>query len=181
MAWALALLCALGLIVGPRTALAQSPAVAPGAQSQVAFVDTKRLLDQAPQMTRWRERLQREFATRHRELEAEAASIVALKRKRDTDGALLGRTEAEQLTRQITAAERALRRARSELSSLESLRMNEAIDAIDRRIGEAAAKVARERGYNAVLTRESTLFLDPALDLTDAVLEQLRKEEAPLP
>lgn len=145
---------------------------------KVGFVDMQRLIEEAPQMRDWRDRLQREFSARNRELAVEAGSIDELKRRRDSEGALLSSAELERLSRQIEAAERALRRSRSELSSLESVRKNEALDAISKRIGEAAASAARARGFDVVLTRENAVFIDPALDLTAPVLEQLRKDAA---
>lgn len=145
---------------------------------KVGFVDLQRLIEEAPQMRDWRERLQTEFAARNRELALEANSIDELKRKRDGESALLSSAELEQLSRQIEAAERALRRSRSELTNLESVRKNEALDAISKRIGEAAASAAKARGFDVVLTRENAVFIDPALDLTAPVLEQLRKDAA---
>lgn len=148
---------------------------------RVAFVDLQRLIEEAPQMRDWRERLQREFANRNRELALEESSIEELKAKRDREGVLLSTEQLAALTRQIETAERALRRARSELTSLESVRKNEALDAISKRIGEAAASAARARGFDVVLTRENAVFIDPGLDLTVQVLEQLRKDAAPPP
>jgi outer membrane protein len=165
----------LVLAGGIPAALAQ----APENQGRLAFVDLQRLIEEAPQMRDWRERLQREFAARNRELALEATSIEALKGRRDTESALLSTDQLAQLTRQIETGERALRRARSELASLESLRKNEALDAISKRIGEAAASAAKARGFNGVLTRENAVFIDPALDLTAPVLEQLRKDAEP--
>lgn len=165
---------ALGLV-------AAASAQTPENQGKLGFVDLQRLIEEAPQMRDWRERLQREFAARNRELALEATSIDELKRKRDTEGALLSTEQLAQLSRQIDTGERALRRARSELASLESVRKNEALDAISKRIGEAAASAAKARGFNAVLTRENAVFIDPALDLTTPVLEQLRKDAVPPP
>lgn len=151
---------------------AQEPATGP---VRVAFVDMERLLREAPQMRDLRAALQAELADRKRDLEAEAASIEELKRKRDEPGQ--PDAEVAILDRRIAAAERGLKRARTELDELRAVRSNEAVDAIDKLVGEAAAAAARERGFAAVMTREYAVYVDPALDLTEAVLARLRQAQ----
>lgn len=156
--------------LGASSAHAQEPATVP---VNMGFVDMSRLLEQSPQMGEWRTRLQAEFAERTRELQAEAASIEELKRKSaDTQ---LPQAERDTLERRIAAADRALKRARAEFDNLQTVRRGEALDAMDKLIGEAAAAAARERGFSAVLTRENAVYIDPALDLTESVLTRLKK------
>lgn len=165
-----ALLLVCWLIAAP--ALGQTPQTAPAG---VGFVDMQRLLEQAPQMRQWRERLQAEFAERNRELAAEASSIEELRNKRAREALTMSAADLDALDKRIAAADRALKRARAELGSLEAVRKNEALDAINKGIGEAAAEAARERGFGAVLTREYAVYIDPALDLTEAVLRRLQR------
>jgi len=144
--------------------------------ARVGFVDMARLLDEAPQMLAWRKRLEGEFATLSGRISAEAARLQELRKRRTQEDGISPESVLAELENEISTGERGLRRSREELSNLQSVRKNEALDAISQEIGEAAAEVARSEGFSAVMARDAAIFVDPALDLTERVLAKLREE-----
>jgi outer membrane protein len=153
-------------------------AQAPANASRIGFVDMQRLLDEAPQMATWRTRLEREFAKKREDISATEQRLTALRKDFETGRDLMTQEAANRLTREISTTERGLKRARDELVSLQATRRNEALDAISQKIGEASAQVARELGFSSVLIRDSAVYVDPALDLTEQVLRKLKADNS---
>lgn len=148
-----------------------------GAQtsSSFAFVRTKRLLDEAPQMQAARVRVETEFKKAQLDLAQLQTSLDGLKRRRKQEIDLLSASDAESLEREIAATERKLSRDRDALRSGLTNRQNQLVDEVERSIAAAMADLARERGIEIVVSDEVVMYGNPRLDLTDAVLERLRK------
>ncbi|MFO1505736.1 MAG: OmpH family outer membrane protein [Lysobacterales bacterium] len=159
-----AVLLALAAVTAPPVP-AQSPAI------RIGYVDMKRLLDNAPQVVAGRQQLTQEFAARDAGLKADEARLAELEKKR---AAATGADSAS-LQREIDALSRSLKRTRETLRAELKARSDQELDTSWRQINEAVVDFAREKGYDLILP-SPVIFAGPRVDVTDQVLDQLRRQ-----
>jgi len=145
------------------------------AQGKLGYVDMKRLLDNAPQVQAGRERLQREFAARDAALKQDEARLATLKSGFERDGALLTKADADAKKREIDALERSVKRTRDDLRGELKSRSDQELDKSWQEINNTVVDYAREQGLDLVVP-SPVVYADPRIDITDRVLERLRRE-----
>lgn len=163
-----ALLAMAALSVSPA-ALAQDAAV------RIGYVDMKRLLDNAPQVVAGRQKLEREFAPRDTALNADERRLAELRARQERDGPALERSEAETLKREIDALDRAIRRNRDNLRSELKARSDQELDRSWREINNAVVEFAREQNIDLIVP-SPVVYASPRIDITDRVLERLKRQ-----
>lgn len=115
-----------------------------------------------------------EFSAVEAKLKIDESNLQALKKRRELEAPLMSKSALDELVRTIEAAERALRRGRDDLKHRLSQRTNEVVRDLDRELGEVIAEVAKARGAETVISSTATVYTNPRLDITDAVLQKLR-------
>lgn len=145
------------------------------AQGKLGYVDMKRLLDNAPQVQAGRERLQREFAARDTALKQDETRLATLRSDFDRNGALLEKSEADTRKREIDALERSVKRTRDELRAELKSRSDQELDKSWQEINNTVVDYAREQGLDLVVP-SPVVYADPRIDITDRVLERLRRD-----
>lgn len=158
---------ALALAFLPLLALAQSAA------GKVGYVDLKRLIDNAPQMLESRTRLQREFAPRDATLKSDETRLADMNKRYARDGAIMSKTDADALKRQIDTLDGAIKRTREALRTELNARAAADRDRIWQQINDTVIDYARMHGYDLVVP-SPVVYASPRIDITDAVLDQLR-------
>jgi outer membrane protein len=139
----------------------------------IAIVDVEKILGDAKaakslqkQIQTKKEAFQKEFSAKEKELKSTETSLLAEQ----------GKITAEEFGKQRKAYEEKILETRKlfqkRRNSLDQ-GLNKAMGELRKNIVEAAAKVADEKGYDIVLTRESVLIADKALDITTDVLTAL--------
>lgn len=150
------------------TAVAQQP-------TRIGYVDLKRLLDNAPQMTAGNERLRAEFADRDRQLKGDEGRLSDLQsRQRNASGSAMPQ-DARTLSAEIEALERKIKRTRETLRDELRRRSEEETERSWRAINEAVAAYAREQAYDLIVS-SPVFYASPSIDITDQVLGRLRAQ-----
>ena len=134
----------------------------------------KRVIEGAPQYTAAKQRVITELANVEVKLKADEAQLVALKRRRELEAPLMVKTQLDDLVRTIEASERALKRSRDEFNQRLTLRTNEVVRDLERKLGEVIAEVAKLQGADTVISTTATVYTNPRIDITEAVLAKLR-------
>lgn len=167
---------ALALAFLPFLASAQNAA------GKVGYVDLKRLIDNAPQMVQSRARLQREFAPRDAALKNNETRLANMNKRYARDAAIMSKTDAEALKRQIDTLDGAIKRTRETLRNDLNTRAAADRDRIWQQINDAVIDYARAHGYDLIVP-SPVVYANPRIDITDAVLDQLRhvKPNATIP
>jgi len=150
--------------------LASSVSVAAGLK--IGYVDTGRLLEEAPQARAATEQLKREFAPREEEMIVIQNELKALEDRLARDGAVMSESERKRMSVDILAKKREFRRKQEEFREDINLRRNDAIGTLQDQIKQAIEKVGRDGNYDLILY-EGIAFANPALDITDIVLKGL--------
>lgn len=161
-------------LVNAQSVPAPAPSAGQLAATRVAVVDMKRVIEGAPQYTAGKQRVITELASVEVKLKSDEAQLVALKRRRELEAPLMAKAQLEDLVRTIEASERALKRSREEFNQRLTLRTNEVVRELERKLGEVIAEVAKLQGADTVISTTATVYTNPRIDITDAVLAKLR-------
>jgi outer membrane protein len=155
--------------------VASLPAFAQNAR--VAYVDMQRLLDNAPQVVAAREGLQREFAQRDQSLKGDEAKLARLEADLKRDAAGLSRPESEGRQLEIDTLRRSIERTREKLRDELNTRIREELNKRWNDIHDVVVEYARERNLDLVV-QSPVIYASAAVDITDAVIERLKREAA---
>ncbi len=161
----LTLLWLLGLVFGTVQA----------DETRLAFVNTQRVMDQAPQAQAARELLKNEFAPRDQKIVAMQKELKQLEEELARNAAVLSDSLRVKQERKITSLKRDIKRARDEFLEDLNLRRNEELGKLQKLISDAIVAVARDNGYDIVLG-DTVLYASERVDITDKVLERLRRQ-----
>ena len=155
------------------TLLIALPVQANAASPTIAVVDVERILAESKaaqslqkQLQGKKEAFQKEFSTKEKELKGAETTLLSEKEK----------LSAEEFAKKRKAYEEKVIETRKEFqksrASLDS-GLSKAMAELRKSIVEAAAKVAADKKFEVILTRESVLIADKKLDITEDVLKAL--------
>lgn len=145
---------------------------------RIGYVDMKRLLDNAPQVVASRSTLEKEFAARDRALVADETRLEELRSRLQREEAIMTRDAADTLKREVNALDRAIRRKREELRTQLKTRTDQELDRSWQQINNAVVEYSREHGYDLIVP-SPVVYASSRADITDAVLERLRRAQPP--
>ena len=144
-------------------------------EPRIGFVNAGRVTSEAPQADAARQNLEEEFGARDEELSEEQDRIrdleSRLNRRRDT----LDDGEQRDLQRELAARQRELRRAEEEFREDFNMRRNEELGRLQRRIVDTISHLAESQGFDLIVS-EGVIYASDRVDVTDQVLDRLRRE-----
>lgn len=143
---------------------------------KLGAVNALRVLEQSPQAEAARNMIEKEFSPRDKELVAEQKKLKALEDKLSKDGAIMSEQERAKLERDIISGKRDLKRSQDEFREDLNFRRNEEFGKIQKQIIEAIQKVAKDNKYDVVLG-EGVIFASPRVDISNLVIEHLKKNQ----
>lgn len=149
------------------------PGVA-SAELKIGVVNAIKILEGAPQAEAARKQLEKEFASRDRDLVARQKTIKEMEDRLAREGATMAEAEARKLERDIVSKRRDLKRDQDEFREDVNLRRNEEFGKIQKEIVQSIQDVAKSEGYDLILG-EGVIYASDKTDITNAVLERLRK------
>ena len=150
-------------------------ATAEAQQLRIGYVDMKQVLDNAPQVTAGREKLDREFRARNDaigddEMRAEALEVRLQQGDLSADKQL-------QMERDLRDLQRNISRRKEDLRDELSFRRTEEVQRLEAEINVAVQEIAQRNGFDLILA-SPVVYASPDLDITDLILEQLEVEYA---
>jgi outer membrane protein len=144
------------------------------AELKIGVVNAIKILEGAPQAEAARKQLEKEFASRDRDLVARQKSIKEMEDRLSREGATMSEADARKLERDIVSKRRDLKRDQDEFREDVNLRRNEEFGKIQKEIVQSIQDVAKSQGYDLILG-EGVIYANEKTDITNAVLERLRK------
>ena len=150
------------------TAFAAVPAMA---ETKIGFVNTERLIREAPLSVAAQKKLEREFATRDQELQKLAKQARDLQAQLDKDGVTMSDSDRKSKERDLGNLNRDLQRQGREFREDLNLRRNEELGQIQERARKAILDIARAEKFDLII--EQAVFIDPKIDITDRVMKAL--------
>ena len=111
---------------------------------------------------------------REDELVAEQKELQRLEERLSRDGPIMSEIERRKLERDILSRKRDLRRARDDFREDVNIRRNEEIARLLEVVQEAIEAVGREQKFDLIVY-EGIAYASTSIDLTELILERLRK------
>ena len=142
---------------------------------KIGAVNAVRILEQSPQAAKLRSQIEQEFSPRDRELVSQQKKLKEMEDRLERDSAIMSETERKELEREIINMRRQLKRDQDQFREDLSYRRNEELSRIQKEIVQAIQTVAKQNNYDVVLS-EGVLFASTKVDITDLVIEYLKKK-----
>ncbi len=157
------------VVIGVALQLSAGPALA---QVKVGFVNISKVLDKAPQAESARERIEKEFAPRDRQLLEQQKEIRAMEDKLVKNGAVMSATERQRQESEIRSLKREIRRLQDEFREDLNLRRSQELSKLQRKVTEVIQELAKAESYDLVVT-DGVIYAGERVDITDKVIGQL--------
>lgn len=141
------------------------------ADTKIGFVNTERLLREAPLSVAAQKKLEREFASRDQELQKLAKQARDLQAQLDKDGVTMSETERRNKERDLSNLNRDLQRQGREFREDLNLRRNEELGQIQERARKAIQDIAKAEKFDLIV--EQAVYVDARTDITDRVMKAL--------
>lgn len=150
------------------SAFAAAPALA---ETKIGFVNTEKLLREAPLSVAAQKKLDREFGARQQEMQKLVKQARELQAQLDKDGVTMSETERKAKERDLGNQNRELQRKDRELREDFNLRRNEELGQIQERARKTIQEIAKAEKFDIIV--EQAVFVDPKSDITDRVMKAL--------
>ena len=160
------LFMALTMLMGSHISVA--------AETRIGIVNTANVLKDAPQAEAARKKLESEFAPRDAKIVEMQKSIKALEDDLAKNSAVMSEAARKKSERDIVSQKRDVKRAREEFTEDFNFRRNEELGKLQKLVYETILTIAKDEKYDIILG-ESVIYASNQVDITDKVLEQLRK------
>jgi len=151
------------------SALAAAPVLA---DTKIGFVNTEKLLREAPLSVAAQKKLEREFAARDQELQKLAKQARDLQAQLDKDGVTMSDSERKSKERDLGNHARDLQRQQREFREDINQRRNEELGQIQERARKAIQDIAKAEKFDLVV-EQGVVYVDPKIDITDRVMKAL--------
>lgn len=148
--------------------------VAAAAETKIGYVNLADILEKSPQADAARKTLEKEFSYRNEKLTAVRDEILKFEETLQNDGAVMTDTRRTELEKEILNKKRAYSRQQEELKEDFNIRRNQEIGDLQKSVNEVVTKLAKSENYDLVVT-QPVLFASDRIDMTERVLEELRK------
>ena len=155
----------------PLAAALAFSASALAADTKIGFVNTERLLREAPLSVTAQKKLEKEFAARDQELRKLAKQARDLQAQLDKDGVTMSDSERKAKERDLGNLNRDLQRQGREFREDLNLRRNEELGQIQERARKVIQDIARSEKFDLIV--DQAIYAAPGADITDRVIKAL--------
>jgi outer membrane protein len=140
---------------------------------KIGFVNTSRVLKEAPQARRVEERLKAEFQPREAQLKEKRQEILDIEEQLKTFDQSSATTTRRKLERQIRLKVNQLKFFEQEFREDQNLRRNEEIRELQQVIARVLERLGDSGKYDLILT-EGVSYVSDQIDITAEIIEMLK-------
>ncbi|MEO7557898.1 MAG: OmpH family outer membrane protein [Gammaproteobacteria bacterium] len=164
------LFCVLGFSAGGAVA----------AELKLGFVNAAKILEEAPQAEAARNKLEKEFAPRDKDLIASQRQVKSLEDKLTKDDSSFSESERRKAERDIITQKRDLKRAQDEFREDFNIRRNEEFGKLQKLVYDTIVTLAKQDSYDLIVG-DGAIFASDRVDITAKVLERLKNNAGSSP
>lgn len=146
------------------------------AQLKIGYVNTQRILVDAPQAAKAKQKIEKEFERRSQELQRLATQLQNLQDSVEKNAVTMSEAQRRNKEREFTELSREFQRRQREYREDLNLRQNEEMAAIFERLTNAINLVAEREKFDLIL--QEAVYFSSRIDITDRVIRALG--EAPV-
>jgi len=138
---------------------------------KIGFVNTERLLREAPLSVKAQKKLEREFSPREQELQKMAKQARDLQAQLDKEGVTMSDADRKNKERELAGLNREFQKQSREFREDLNLRRNEELGVIQEKARKAILDIARTDKFDLIV--EQAVYFNPKIDITDRVMKAL--------
>ena len=138
---------------------------------KIGFVNTERLLREAPLSVKAQKNLEKEFSPREQELQKMAKQARDLQAQLDKDGVTMSETERRNKERELANLNREFQKQSREFREDLNLRRNQELGVIQEKARKAILEIAKTDKFDLIV--EQAVYFNPKIDITDRVMKAL--------
>lgn len=156
----------------PMLAAACLFAAAPAsADVKIGFVNSQRILNDAPQAAIAKKKIEKEFAKRDQDLQKLAKQLQTMQANLEKNSVTMSDSERRDKEREFNDLNRDFQRKQREFREDLNLRQNEEMAAIFDRVNKVIKKIAETEKYDIIF--QEAVYFNPRIDITDKVIKAL--------
>lgn len=142
------------------------------AELKIGYVNIQKVLAKSPQYAKANTRLETEFSPRQKALKSQIKEIQSLEEKSAKDSSVMSDEERRKLERDLYDKKRDAARAEQEMKDDFSMRSNEELGNVQKRVIEAVRALAKEESFDLLLA-DGVMFANDQIDVTNRVLQKM--------
>lgn len=142
------------------------------ADTKIGFVNTEKLLREAPLSVAAQKRLEKEFSGREQELQKMTKQAREVQSQLDKEGVTMSETERKNKERELANLNREFQKQSREFREDLNLRRNEELSQIQERARKVIVDIAKTEKYDIII-EQAAVYVDPKSDITDRVMKAL--------
>lgn len=158
------------LLLGTFMAVAASAACAADA-ARIGFVNSERVLRDAPFAVKAQKKLEKEFEKRDQELQKMAQQIKSMEEGLQKNAITMSESDRRNKEREFNDLNRDFQRKQREFREDLNQRRNEELAAVVERANRAIKQIAEAEKFDIIL--QEAVYASPRIDITDKVIKAL--------
>ena len=141
------------------------------AEGKIGFVNSQRILNDAPQAARAKKKIEKDFEKRDQELQRIAKQLQGLQESMDKNSVTMAESERRTKEREFGELTRDFQRKQREFREDLSQRQNEEMAAIFERVNKIIKQIAEAEKYDIIF--QEAVYANPRIDIIDKVIKAL--------
>ena len=141
------------------------------AESKIGFVNSQKILNDAPQAARAKKKIEKDFEKRDQELQRIAKQLQGMQENLDKNAVTMAESDRRTKEREFADLNRDFQRKQREFREDLSQRQNEEMAAIFERVNKIIKQIAEAEKYDIIF--QEAVYANPRIDITDKVIKAL--------
>ena len=145
------------------------------AAGKFAFINSKALLEQSPQALAANAELKKQFGDREQKLRELAQSIQEMEKTYQTDSAIMSDDQKKKAEDNIIQNKRRFQFEQQSLKEDVQAKQRELLQSLQTEIKAVIQAYGKAQGYDFIFTDASVAFASDTVDITEEILNELKK------
>jgi outer membrane protein len=141
------------------------------AEGKIGFVNSQKILNDAPQAARAKKKIEKDFEKRDQDLQRIAKQLQGMQENLDKNAVTMAESERRTKEREFGDLNRDFQRKQREFREDLSQRQNEEMAAIFERVNKIIKQIAETEKYDIIF--QEAVYANPRIDITDKVIKAL--------
>ena len=141
------------------------------AEGKIGFVNSQKILNDAPQAARAKKKIEKDFEKRDQDLQRIAKQLQGMQENLDKNAVTMAESERRTKEREFGDLNRDFQRKQREFREDLSQRQNEEMASIFERVNKIIKQIAEAEKYDIIF--QEAVYANPRIDITDRVIKAL--------
>ena len=141
------------------------------AEGKIGFVNSQKILNDAPQAARAKKKIEKDFEKRDQDLQRIAKQLQGMQENLDKNAVTMAESERRTKEREFGELNRDFQRKQREFREDLSQRQNEEMASIFERVNKIIKQIAEAEKYDIIF--QEAVYANPRIDITDKVIKTL--------